>query len=200
MNGLSIDAVTMSAFVDQYKSSLHAQATSSSKRHKGGNQSTTAVDRLSDFTLALETLDAAKIEPSLPLVALMLETISVLIDMQTSSLADVSYSAQLLLRTLCALVPRLPARQASASDGVRISPVLDLLRMTSNPQTASQALALVGDLVPIVPEQIVQNIMPIFTFMGANIMQRDDASSFRLVDKVCPSIPIWLSPTGFLFG
>lgn len=32
-------------------------------------------------------------------------------------------------------------------------------------------------------EKVLHNIMPIFTFMGANIMRLDDAYSFRVIDK-----------------
>lgn len=34
----------------------------------------------------------------------------------------------------------------------------------------------------------MQNIMPIFTFMGTNVLQRDDAYSSRVVDKTIDSI------------
>ena len=34
------------------------------------------------------------------------------------------------------------------------------------------------------PDQLVHNIMPIFTFMGANVLQRDDAYSLRVVEQV----------------
>lgn len=43
------------------------------------------------------------------------------------------------------------------------------------------------------------NIMPIFTFMGTNIMRLDDAYSFRVIDKtvqmVIPAV-IQVSQTG----
>lgn len=53
-----------------------------------------------------------------------------------------------------------------------------------NPQTYQQALLLLAQLGPLVPDQLVHNVMPIFTFMGANVLQRDDAYSLRVVEKV----------------
>lgn len=32
-------------------------------------------------------------------------------------------------------------------------------------------------------EKVLHNIMPIFTFMGANVMRLDDAYSFQVIDK-----------------
>lgn len=41
-----------------------------------------------------------------------------------------------------------------------------------------------ADLAKLAPAQVAQNVMPIFTFMGTNVLQRDDAQSTRIVDKV----------------
>lgn len=35
----------------------------------------------------------------------------------------------------------------------------------------------------LLQEKVLHNIMPIFTFMGANIMRLDDAYSFRVIDR-----------------
>ena len=57
-----------------------------------------------------------------------------------------------------------------------------------NPQTSHQALLLVSQLAAFLPEQVIQNVMPIFTFMGANVLQRDDAFSSRVVDQAVECI------------
>ena len=92
------------------------------------------------------------------------------------------------------------------SDSIRMSPVLDFMRGTlgcshvasveltailtasTNPQTSHQALLLLAQLGPLVPDQLVHNVMPIFTFMGANVLQRDDAYSLRVVERTLESI------------
>lgn len=38
-------------------------------------------------------------------------------------------------------------------------------------------------LLFVLQEKVLHNIMPIFTFMGANLMRLDDAYSFRVIDK-----------------
>lgn len=35
----------------------------------------------------------------------------------------------------------------------------------------------------LLQEKVLHNIMPIFTFMGANILRMDDAYSFQVIDK-----------------
>lgn len=42
-------------------------------------------------------------------------------------------------------------------------------------------------LARLSPEAVLHNVMPVFTFMGSNVFHRDDAYSFRVVQKV------WLS-------
>jgi hypothetical protein len=36
----------------------------------------------------------------------------------------------------------------------------------------------------LIPDAVLHNIMPIFTFMSASDLQRDDAYSFGVVEKV----------------
>lgn len=42
-------------------------------------------------------------------------------------------------------------------------------------------------MAKLAPESMVYNIMPVFTFMGSNVVQRDDSYSFRVVQKVGPA-------------
>jgi U3 small nucleolar RNA-associated protein 10 len=56
--------------------------------------------------------------------------------------------------------------------------------VSSNPQVSNQALLLVAELAAFAPNQVVSHVMPIFTFMGTNLLQRDDAYSSRVVEKV----------------
>lgn len=38
-------------------------------------------------------------------------------------------------------------------------------------------------LIFVLQEKVLHNIMPIFTFMGANILRLDDAYSFRVIHQ-----------------
>jgi len=56
--------------------------------------------------------------------------------------------------------------------------------VSENPQTFNQCLLLIASLAHLAPEFVMQNVMPIFTFMGSNVFHRDDSYSFRVVEKV----------------
>ena len=56
--------------------------------------------------------------------------------------------------------------------------------VADNPQTFHQALLLMADLARLAPESVLHNVMPVFTFMGANVFHRDDTYSFKVVQRV----------------
>lgn len=103
--------------------------------------------------------------------------------------------------------------------------VVQCIRASDVPQTHHHALLLLGSAATIFPvssthttwsyfhrggvkswllflfvlqEKVLHNIMPIFTFMGANLLRLDDAYSFRVIDKtvqlVIPAL-IQVSPS-----
>ena len=43
-------------------------------------------------------------------------------------------------------------------------------------------LSLLGKIATIAPEQVVHNVMPIFTFVGSSVLSRDDQASFAIVE------------------
>ena len=58
------------------------------------------------------------------------------------------------------------------------------LLASENPQTFHQACLLMASLTRVAPDAVLHNVMPVFTFMGSNVFHRDDAYSFRVVQKV----------------
>lgn len=65
----------------------------------------------------------------------------------------------------------------------------DTLTDTENPQTSQQTLLAISNLAKLAPESVLHYILPIFIFVGSNVLHRDDSYSFRVVQKV-----ILLSP------
>lgn len=64
------------------------------------------------------------------------------------------------------------------------SSLADALAASDNPQTFHQALLVMASLARLAPDAVLHNVMPVFTFMGSNVFQRDDTYSFRVVQKV----------------
>lgn len=67
---------------------------------------------------------------------------------------------------------------------VRSDVLIDCIRTTTNPQVRNSALLLVSALAAIIPESILHGIMPIFTFIGANVLHQDDDFSVYVVKQV----------------
>jgi hypothetical protein len=58
------------------------------------------------------------------------------------------------------------------------------LKVSLDPHISHKIILLLADLARLCPELTCQSMMPIFTFVGAHVIQRDDAFSARVVDKV----------------
>ena len=67
---------------------------------------------------------------------------------------------------------------------VRSDVLIDCIRTTTNPQVRNSALLLVSALAKVTPELILHSIMPIFTFMGANVLRQNDDFSAYVVKQV----------------
>lgn len=67
---------------------------------------------------------------------------------------------------------------------VRSDVLIDCIRTTTNPQVRNSAFLLVSALAVIMPESIMHGIMPIFTFIGANVLRQDDDFSVYVVKQV----------------
>ena len=67
---------------------------------------------------------------------------------------------------------------------VRSDVLIDCIRTTTNPQVRNSALLLMSALAEIMPEPTLHGIMPIFTFMGANVLRQDDDFSVYVVKQV----------------
>lgn len=67
---------------------------------------------------------------------------------------------------------------------VRADVLVDCIRNSSSPQVQQQALLLVSILASTVPDLVIHNVMPIFTFMNSGIMKRTDDYSAHIVKQV----------------
>lgn len=70
---------------------------------------------------------------------------------------------------------------------VRYDILMNCIRTTTNPQVRNSALLLVSALAKLTPELILHSIMPIFTFMGANVLRQDDDFSAYVVKQASMS-------------
>ncbi|XP_074846218.1 HEAT repeat-containing protein 1 isoform X2 [Carettochelys insculpta] len=102
---------------------------------------------------------------------------------------NTEYTKQLILSCLINICQKL------SPDGGRIQPdildkekfnvelIVQCVRVSEMPQTHHHALLLLGTAAGMFPDKVLHNIMPIFTFMGANVMRLDDTYSFQIINK-----------------
>ena len=154
----------------------------------------------------LDLLNLEHVQSSSQLLSSALDFLSALIQQETLPSARAEYLQQLIVQVLSTLLRSDGINHIAAHEGLRLSPVLDLLRCelpspqtsscidsydrlaATNPQLAMNSLLLIAHFASLVPDQIVHHIVPVFTFMGANALQRDDAASQRIVDSVFDSV------------
>ncbi|XP_068041112.1 HEAT repeat-containing protein 1 isoform X2 [Anomalospiza imberbis] len=102
---------------------------------------------------------------------------------------NMEYTKQLILSCLLNICQKL------SSDGGKIpADILDkekfnvelivqCIRISKMPQTHHHALLLLGAVAGMFPDKVLHNIMPIFTFMGANVLRLDDTYTFQVINK-----------------
>lgn len=188
-----VDGETVTLFLNEVRNTLAPPAAKGAKRGRtsmAGAASTAArTERLPELVVVLESVEFASVPASHGLLLSLFDLLAVLVELPTSAgQTDVSYPGQLILGALARVVESVQPMSGVTSDSIRMAPVLDFMRSSINPQIYSQSLLLLSQLGPLVPDQLVHNVMPIFTFMGANVLQRDDAYSLRVVDQTLDNI------------
>ena len=107
--------------------------------------------------------------------------------------AAVEYTKQL---TLSALLHTCRLAQAAGvvlqsslpKSTFRIDQIVECMRVTKNPQTHHNALLLLSHCAELFPQQVLHNIVDIFTFMGSSVVRHDDAFSFHIINNITESI------------
>uniref|UniRef100_A0A8C5CL96 HEAT repeat-containing protein 1 n=1 Tax=Gadus morhua TaxID=8049 RepID=A0A8C5CL96_GADMO len=102
--------------------------------------------------------------------------------------ANVEYTRQLLLSCLLNVCQKLSPDGEPVEDKFNVELVVQCVRVSDMPQTHHHALLLLGTVASMFPEKVLHNIMPIFTFMGANIMRLDDSYSFQVINKTVQTV------------
>lgn len=61
--------------------------------------------------------------------------------------------------------------------------LIDCIRHSASPQVQNAALLLIAALASWVPELVLHNLMPIFTFIGSTLLRQEDDYSAHVVDQ-----------------
>nr|XP_056709237.1 HEAT repeat-containing protein 1 [Euleptes europaea] len=107
----------------------------------------------------------------------------------SSEQENLEYIKQLILGCLLNICQKLSPDGSRIGAGIldeekfNVELIVQCIRVSEMPQTHHHALLLLGAAAGMFPGKVLHNIMPIFTFMGANVMRLDDAYSFQVISK-----------------
>lgn len=73
-------------------------------------------------------------------------------------------------------------------EALRVDVVVNVIKTPCRPQTFHQALLLLSSVGKLAPESVLHHSMPIFTFVGNSMLQRDDEYSFTVIERTLQSI------------
>ncbi|KAL7425209.1 snoRNA-binding rRNA-processing protein utp10 [Cryptotrichosporon argae] len=143
---------------------------------------------VSGLTVFIESRSWATLPANAPLVATLMGILSSVLSRRQSIKEGVDYLEQEVLGAILSGVEKISDEKALRAAHVGIEVVIKVIRASGNPRTAQRALLVAAELARLIPDAVLHNIMPIFTFMGAADFQRDDAYSFGVVEKTVARI------------
>uniref|UniRef100_A0A671PYX9 HEAT repeat-containing protein 1 n=1 Tax=Sinocyclocheilus anshuiensis TaxID=1608454 RepID=A0A671PYX9_9TELE len=176
--------------VDKQKVTATVQQTRRSKMQ-------TSSGRFEDlnFTLILELLQhKKKLRRAQCLVPALFNLLSRCQEPASAEQENLEYTKQLILSCLLNVCQKLSpdggpiSKDVLEEDKFNVELVVQCVRISDMPQTHHNALLLLGALAGVFPEKVLHNIMPIFTFMGSNIMRLDDTYSFQVINKTVQAV------------
>lgn len=163
---------------------------SSQQRKKAKQDDTIDTTELAvaDLTVFVTSRDWKALPGDAPLVAVLMSVLSAVLSKRQSIKDGVDYLEQEVLGATLAQLEKIRDAAEILRARVGIEAIVKVIRASSNPRTAQRALLVASELARLIPDAVLHNVMPIFTFMGSSDLQRDDAYSFGVVEKTVERI------------
>lgn len=202
LRNVDLPAEVLAALIKQSQAGTSDVRAPASKRRKRSSSSgattsrTDAIRSIDDATaklaLVLELVHSNAPETKPGLADVMFELLGSIRQLQQNRI-DSPYLLNLCLSTLHAMMTSAKARgQTVQSSSIKPELVTDCLRHSDNLQVQNSALLLLAALSTIVPDKMVHNVMPVFTFIGHNMLYKDDEHSVNVIneaiDKIVPAL------------
>jgi U3 small nucleolar RNA-associated protein 10 len=137
------------------------------------------------LTLVLELIEGSSPAEHIALFKNLFTVLDDLQQLKQQSGSDLVYLQSLVISSLTPMVNLLKEEEDSsqAQAAVRADILIDCIRHSTSPQVQNAALLLIGSLASWVPEMILHNLMPIFTFIGSSLLRQQDDYSAHVVDQ-----------------
>ncbi|NWW86868.1 HEAT1 protein, partial [Rhynochetos jubatus] len=123
------------------------------------------------------------------LVPALFNLLSRCLEPMASEEENMEYTKQLILSCLLSICQKLSSDRSKTPADVldkekfNVEVIVQCIRISKMPQTHHHALLLLGAVAGMFPDKVLHNIMPIFTFMGANVLRLDDTYTFQVINK-----------------
>ncbi|WFD19216.1 snoRNA-binding rRNA-processing protein utp10 [Malassezia caprae] len=136
----------------------------------------------------LESLQSRTLGTSAALVAALFDVVRAAIELCTSHLFNAEYLLQLAMQSLCSLFDHITVLPADVAQVVRADTIVSAIQVSANTQSINHAILLLARFARLDAELVLHNIMPIFTFVGLSVLQRDDRFTLSVVEQTLRSI------------
>lgn len=140
---------------------------------------------LRHLTLVLELIESSNPGQHLILFKTLFNMFGELQPLKQQADSELVYLQSMILGSLTPMVNNLKAQADTAEyqNAVRADLLIDCIRHSTSPQVQNSALLLISNLASWVPDLILHNLMPIFTFIGSTLLRQQDDYSAQVVDK-----------------
>ncbi|KAL8984704.1 MAG: hypothetical protein Q9205_001393 [Flavoplaca limonia] len=177
----------LQSLVDECPAMVHDGPQNTAKRRRTASTSQNPGDAIRKTSTILDIVEASVTEADLPLVGGLFKILTDIQGYKGHSGLELHYLELLVVNSIISILKSSTTAQLNKSD-VRADVLVDCIRNSSNPQVQQQALLLVSILASIVPDVIIHNVMPIFTFTNSGIMKRNDDYSAHIVKQTMDSV------------
>jgi len=136
----------------------------------------------------LESLQSRTLGTSAALVAALFDVVRAAIELCTSQLFNAEYLLQLAMQSLCNMFDHITVLPADVAQVVRADTIVSAIQVSANTQSINHAILLLARFARLDAELVLHNVMPIFTFVGLSVLQRDDRFTLSVVEQTLRSI------------
>ncbi|XP_055547032.1 HEAT repeat-containing protein 1 homolog [Wyeomyia smithii] len=183
----TLDASWMLDILDEMKNQQKPQG--KKKRKSGPTTVLTDSDGWKRGITLLELLQNRKrLVNRQALITKLFEVLKFCLDFEEQS--GVEYVKQMILSLLlhCCTEAVTGSERTLSGSAFKVELIVQCIRGTQNPQTHHHALLLLAHVAHLVPDQVLQNMMEIFTFMGSSVVRHDDVYSIQIISKIIETI------------
>ncbi|KAF2999493.1 snoRNA-binding rRNA-processing protein utp10 [Curvularia kusanoi] len=195
LRNVKLDSATLLLFLDSVPSALQMpEGPPTKKRRRTSRNEMARVDvsstdelqrLLRRLTLVLELIEGSNPGSHPELFKNLFNIFGDLQPLKQQSGSELVYLQSMILGALTPMVNFFKEHPETTEyqSAVRADLLIDAIRHSTSPQVQNSALLLISNLATWVPDLILHNLMPIFTFIGSTLLRQQDDYSAQVVDK-----------------